>query len=808
MARIHALTGLSPTPLDRAWQMAMGQPGVDTPAATCGLDWLPATVPGTAAQALADAGISDPALLAGLHEITLWYRCPVPPGGPRLLHCEGLAGLCTIWLDDVVVGHADNAFTRHDVLLENQSGATLCLEFRPLSSAPAQPIRRQRWRPHLVATPALRHHRQSLIGHMPGWCPAVVPVGPFRPVRLVDAAAPAVAGLDLTTRLDGTTGRVECSIDIQGLTGPFRLRCGDHDAPLDAIGGDRYVARLTVPDVRRWWPHTHGEPHLYRVEITSQTDTIDLGTVGFRELACDRGADGRGFGLIVNGVPVFCRGTNWTSPDILRLAGGREAYRPLLDRARAAGMNMLRIPGLMAAETPDLTELCDELGILVWQDMMFANFDYDFGPSSAGGAIAAELDHFLAERQACPSLAVISGGSELAQQPAMLSLPEAVWSQPMLTETLPALLAARRPDVIGLPTSPWGGDLPFAVSEGVSHYFGVGAYRRPLEDARRARVRFAAECLAFANLPMPDAMPALDPSGADWKALVVRDLRADWDFEDVRDHYTALLYGVDPQRLKRDDPARYIRLAAATSGEVMEMAYAEWRRVGSETAGALVWTLNDVAPGFGWGVLGPDGAPKPAWFALRRAFRPVQVAITDEGLDGLSVHCLNETPVPRALRLTLTAYGADGAPVIDGAREITLAPRSARCLTSAALFGVFFDITHAYRFGPPVHVVSVARLDDPETGAVLAEAFHFPHGRGAAMDDPGLTATVGTDEAGAFVDLVTIRPAQSVMLSVPGFEPEDNDFHLAPGQRRLRLAGAGVPTGTACALNAAEPLRF
>ncbi|MGO8658306.1 hypothetical protein ACC771_22335, partial [Rhizobium ruizarguesonis] len=79
-------------------------------------------------------------------------------------------------------------------------------------------------------------------------------------------------------------------------------------------------------------------------------------------------------------------------------------------------------------------------------------------------------------------------------------------------------------------------------------------------------------------------------------------------------------------------------LSRAVTGEVIEETFAEWRRKGSACNGALVWTLQDLLPGPGWGVIDSTGEPKPVWYAMRRAFRPVQVVFTDEGTNGLDVH--------------------------------------------------------------------------------------------------------------------------------------------------------------------------
>ena len=213
--------------------------------------------------------------------------------------------------------------------------------------------------------------------------------------------------------------------------------------------------------------------------------------------------------------------------------------------------------------------------------------------------------------------------------------------------------------------------------------------------------------------------------------------------------------------------------------------------------------MSDLASGFGWGVIDSEGRPKPAYFALKRAFRPVTLTLTDEGLNGLAIHVLNDGPLPRRLALSLACHGADGAVVIDGTATLEAQPHSAVALTSTALFGMFFDVTHAYRFGPPAHVVTVARLVDADTGAFLAEAFHFPHGRAAALAPARITTRLERQGAEWLLHLKTDGVAQSVHIAAPGFVAEDDGFHLAPGAgRSIRLSGEGTPSAVVSALNA------
>src|SRR5262249_19700566 len=128
---------------------------------------------------------------------------------------------------------------------------------------------------------------------------------------------------------------------------------------------------LELPDVDRWFPHTQGEPALYDLRIALDGLEIDLGKIGFREVVRDGD-----FSLSVNGEPGYCRGACWTPLDPVTLSSSREDLTRALTQVRDCGMNMVRVGGTMVYESDDFYELCDELGILVWQDFMFANFDY------------------------------------------------------------------------------------------------------------------------------------------------------------------------------------------------------------------------------------------------------------------------------------------------------------------------------------------------------------------------------------------------------------------------------------------------
>lgn len=752
---------------------------------------IAAPVPGTVAQALEILGTFDRLKPTPLDTQDAWYRVSITSETlePVILRFEGLATVAEIFLNGKCVAHSDSMFEATEVPFTPSGTDDLAICFRALAPRLKASGPRARWRPQMMSSQGLRLIRTTALGYMPGWCPEVYAVGPWRPVRLTSRTERSFDMVSSRTELavDGA-GLLHLAIRIHSNASNVEVTCAGRSEKLTATENGIFEGTLRLENIEPWWPATHGTPTLHDVTLRIEEQVFTLGTTGFRRIETEHGADGKSFGVKINGIPVFCRGAVWTTADIVRLPGSRSDYEPWLRLAAKAGMNMIRIGGTMAYETPEFFTLCDELGLMVWQDMMLANFDYPAKDQGFLAHIETEISQLLSATALSPSLTVLCGGSEMYQQGAMMGLSDQFWKGPLTEDLLPAHLARLRPDVAYVPNSPFGGALPFFPNEKVGHYYGVGAYCRPLDDARRADLRFAAECLAFANVPQQSTLdkhlpvkPVHDPM---WKMRVPRDPGASWDFEDVRDHYLALLYAVEPSVLRRQDADRYLDLSRAVTAELVEAMFAEWRRCGSSCNGALVWTLQDLLPGPGWGVIDATGEPKSIWYGLRRAFRPLQLALTDEGTNGLDIHVINETAVDMDLVVDVTCLRDGLQPVVTGKRSVTLAARDRQKIPATDLFGAFFDTTYAYRFGPPSHDVTVANLYDQKSGAHLASSFHFPQGRQMAMHPATLETELVHNDGLWTLRVKTDVFAQSVHVEAEGFRPSEDWFHLAPGQTR------------------------
>jgi beta-mannosidase len=828
--RVRSVTGHGSLAL-AGWRVCATAPGAfDGPAAldaaAATLTWHSAPGPATAAAMLRAAGAFDLEGAARRFDAEdWWFRARVPaaaadPGAELALVFEGLATVADVWLDGAPLLASRSMFLRHERPVPSAAAerelTIRCRALDPLLKARAP---RPSWRAPMIENQQLRWFRTTLLGRTPGWSPGVAAVGPWRPVRLERRTRVTVEDVRLAARVRDSRGVVELSgrvpaLDDAGSSGGELVvsRGGaEHRARLHREG-DRLTGALEISAPALWWPHTHGEPARYDVRIALDGGvTVELGAIGFRTLEREGKREGTAdepFGLRLNGVRIFCRGACWTPLDPVSLGADRAATARALEQARRAGMNMLRVGGTMVYESDDFYDLCDELGLLVWQDFMFANMDYPAADPVFVEDVVAEARQVLARLQARPALAVLCGNSEGEQQAAMWGAPRERWSQPLLDRVLAEAAADLCPDVPYWPSSAHGGAFPHDARFGTTSYYGVGAYLRPVEDARRAEVAFASECLAFANVPAPEALPG-GTSGrvhhAAWKARTPRDLGAGWDFDDVRDHYLERVFGVDPTALRTADHERYLELGRVVTGEVMAQVFGEWRRGRSTCRGGLVWFLRDLWRGAGWGVVDAAGAPKAAWYYLRRALQPVAAHVSDEGGNGLAVHVCNDGPAALVGELDVTLFRAGELRVAHARRTVEVAPHATVEIAAASLFDGFFDLSYAYRFGPPAHDLVVATVRAPS--GTLAEAFHFPLGLPRARErDVGLTAEARADATGVVLVVKTRRFAQSIAVSVEGYEAEDSFFHLAPGGERTiplrRLSAAAGARATLQPLNA------
>lgn len=614
------------------------------------------------------------------------------------LHVHGIATVWELQVNGTAVASDESMWATHvvDVTAWLRPGTNtvtvLSLSEEALrervAGLPRRP--RARWRTRLVEQTGWRWIRSSVLGRAPGFAPGPPVQGPWRPLVLETGTAARVRDLRLRPSLHEGTGVLEVEVDVRGDVTRLEIEVVDRvdgqatTTPVDLVEG-RGSARVELDGVRPWWPHTHGDPALHRVRLITDDGPLDLpgdGTaaatwrdVGFRSLG-NGSAAGRpetgdaSIDLHVNGVRVFCRGVVWTPGDL-------EA----LESAAALGFNLVRVPGIGSYESDAFHARCDELGLLVWQDLMLATHDYPLGDGDFAQRLAAEVRTETGRLGGHPSTVVVCGSAEQEQQ--------ALWFGSRIDDGAHRELAAfTRPlveesdiDALWVDSTTTGGVPATRVDVGVAQWFGVGAYRRPVADTRAAGVRFAAECLAFAH-------PAEPPE----EGSAPRDHGSPWDFADVREHYLHERHGPDATDEQR----------ARVAGAVMAEVFGEWRRPASPCGGGIVLWLRDLAPGPGWGLLDHRGRPKPAALELAPVLQPVAVWLVDEGASGLDVHVANDGPEPLVGRLVVSLVAGDRA-LEEASTDVVVPPHAHEIRGVDELLGRWTDANRSMRFGPASH---------------------------------------------------------------------------------------------------------
>lgn len=766
-------------------------------------DLLKTCVPGTVAMAI---NLKQPDCWTppiDYDEFDWWYQIQFDCkdiATHQFLILEGLATLVDVWLNDQLLLSSDNMFHHHKIDVEkilNKGANTLTLHFKSLACQLNQRHSRPRWKTRLVSQQALRWFRTTLLGRIPGWTPPVSAVGPWKPVYLLDKSTPV--NIDLKTSVKDSEGVIDfnCELSCKAQSIQANLQIDEIDYPLEVTKNDaedtiRLAAQIKIPEVNLWWPHTHGEPHLYQAKLVIKLDNQqrlhNLGSIGFRSIELSEKNDD--FKLTVNHQAIFCRGACWTVNDIISLKGNSEQLQTALTLMRDAGANMIRIGGTMVYEQDEFYQLCDELGLLVWQDFMFANMDYPFDNQAFLQSVNTEIQQQLQRLSKHVSIAVYCGNSEIQQQVAMLGFEQSVWEISFFEESLPKLCNDIHPNSVYVSSSPKGGHLPFSVNQGLSHYYGVGAYLKPVSELRQHNVKFTSECLGFSNIPTAKTRNSVLDGDLPmthnplWKQRTPRDSGTGWDFEDVRDHYFKQLFNLDATHMRSFDPDKYIQLSEIVTGEIMSQVFQEWRSSYSQCNGGLVWFMKDLWSGAGWGIIDSQNNPKACYYYLKRAWRPVSISVTDETLDGLHLHLTNESQKTFSGTIQLDLINKASNIIANLEKQVMIPANTTVTFSSDELLDRFYDVTYSYRFGPAKHYLVSARLIDLKQH-LIDEAIYFPTVGLPDMVYNSIKLAVNQlDEKTYQVSLQSEKFVYSVNLDIPGFIAEDNFFHLIPHQEK------------------------
>jgi len=618
--------------------------------------WRPAVVPGCVHRDLRRQGIiPDP--FWGTNELDLqwieerdWeYRARFIVPRALLakeiveLVADGLDTVATVRLNGREVARTDNMFVGHrwDVKPLLRAGKNeLCVHF----GSARRYIRATRPEhcPREINDPVGRctviRKQQCQFGW--DWGPRFVTAGIWRDIRLEGWTGNRVASVRVT-QVHGSGGSVVLRLAPE-LVRPdssaicrWRLMLGDrvvsegHDPAVRTAGGPE----IAVDHPQLWWPNGQGAQPLYRLEVAvMRADGAGLGSwagrLGLRTIVLERQQDqwGQSFQFVINGRPVFAKGANWIPAHSFVAGLTRADYERDLRSARDANMNMLRVWGGGIYESEDFYDLCDELGLLVWQDFMFACTLYPADAAFLASA-QAEADFQVRRLRHRACLALWCGNNEvpgcnadeLAANKKLLADYEALFHR-----ALPAVLTKADPSTPYWPSSPWRGDLDMGHAAGEqrgdTHFWDVWHARKPVKDYEKYAFRFASEfgMQSFASAETQASFcPPVDPNV--FGPTMTNHQKNRFGNQIILD-YVSRQY-----RFPRDQEA-LLFLSQLNQAECMRVGVEHYRRNMPRCMGALYWQLNDCWPVASWSSLEFSGRWKALHHLARRFFAPALVS--------------------------------------------------------------------------------------------------------------------------------------------------------------------------------------
>jgi beta-mannosidase len=791
-------------------------------------EWIPVPVPGGVHEALLAAGrIAHPYRntherdAAWVEELEWWYRAefdrPTTPGTARLVF-EGLDTVADVWLNGIHLGHHENMFrpAEFEVALEGRN--VLLVRFTPpLLGAEIKPeiarmVARLRRLSALGGGGDSFDEESAILRTLPvattrrkaayswGWDfgPNIPSIGIWRPVQLQVASAPVVDGHHVAlTRLSADHASATVRVRVEA---PAALRSR---VVLTAPSGRRFVSEgpshthiLDIPDPELWWTHDLGAQALHDVtiELRDGSEVVDVvhDRVGLRTIELDRSKDrtgkGRLFRFVLNGMPLFARGASWLPAGMFPGSVTAQEHHDLVRRARDANFTMLRVWGGGVYEQDSFYAACDELGVLVWQDFMFACLDYPSADENLQREVALEAEYQVKRLRNRACLAVWVGNNEVHMFHSLvrLSLRRGSWGWHFFHRILPDAVAAHDGMVPYWPGSPYGEGGILAINgtkDGDRHtwevwhgttipFFSVGRRRYPTLGDQRHYRRYAEDTGKFASEFGIHASPEL--------ATLRR-----WIDDDLLDIHSPVFdaHNKDTPKNKGDEllavtsglPTtldEYVLYTQAVQAEGMAFALEHYRSRQPHSGGALIWQFNDVWPGLSWSLVDSDGVPKSAYYAAARASAPVAVAFIDTG-DDLELWLMNNGPTAVSVDIQIELGAFDGT------------DRQTEGVTATA--GVASSVL-VWRGRPPRDPAHYAWASSP-TGVFAPARKHFAE-IGMLRFGPSRLEVRATDD-GLHIRSHGYSYSVRVDQPLPGIRLSDNCFDLRDGDERF-VAVSGI----------------
>jgi len=555
-------------------------------------------------------------------------------------------------------------------------------------------------------------------------------------------------------------------------------------------GTGNIVSEFSIDDPELWWTNGLGKPYLYHftIKLSDGKTLLDETKVrtGIRTIEVVNKKDdaGASFYFKLNGVDIFIKGANYIPQHSFVTEVKTDDYKDLILQAKESNFNMLRVWGGGIYENDIFYDLCDENGLLVWQDMMFACAMYP-GDSTFVESVKTEVQQTAARLRNHPCLALWCGNNEIDEgwnnwgwqkqykYSAADSLEIYNNYKKLFEKVIPEIISQSDSGRFYWPSSPqYGWGRTQSLTDGDSHYWGVWWGMEPFETYTKKVGRFASE-YGFQAFPEKSTLRKI----AKQEDLVL-------DSETLKCHekhpagfqtiktYMQREYKV-PDKL--DD---YIYVSQLLQAYGIKTAIEAHRNAKPTCMGTLYWQFNDCWPVVSWSGMDYYHNKKALQFFVKKAYNDILVTLTDNEKN-ITVRVISDRKDAISSRLELQLIDFKGKVRWEEKRSVTIKPGMNKVIEAVDKRLILADVSQHKSM---VFVAKVI-VDDK---IVSQNLLYFKKPKDLALEDPGISYEIKKQSGGIEIILSAKQLAKNVFISFENCDSRDiqlsdNYFDMLPG---------------------------